>query len=102
MIKHVILWTLHPELKGDERTAVIDNIRQRLEGLKGQIPGLLDIRVYGGATALESSNADVMLDSTFSNIQALQDYATHPLHVHVADTFVRPFVSQRSCLDFNT
>ncbi len=100
MVKHIILWALKPELQGEERLQVIENMRRELESLQGQVPGLLDIRVYGGASALPTGNADVMLDSTLADAQALADYARHPAHVHVADTFVRPFTLVRTCLDF--
>ncbi len=49
---------------------------------------------------LTSSNADVMLYSVFENEQALKDYAVHPDHVFVADTFVRPYTELRMCMDF--
>ena len=49
---------------------------------------------------LASSNADLMLDSSFVSEAALKGYAVHPEHVFVADTFVRPFTATRSCLDF--
>ena len=50
---------------------------------------------YGGA-----SNADLMLDSTFENEDALKAYAVHPDHVAVADSKVRPYTKIRSCLDY--
>ncbi|MDE6892531.1 MAG: Dabb family protein, partial [Lachnospiraceae bacterium] len=46
------------------------------------------------------SNADVMLDSAFESEEALRGYATHPAHVKVADTKVRPYTEIRLCLDF--
>ena len=73
-------------------------IKAGLEGLKGRIPGLLDIRVR--TAGLASSNADVMLDSSFADAASLKGYATHPEHVQVADTKVRPFTKTRLCLDF--
>ena len=42
----------------------------------------------------------VMLDSTLETEEALKAYAKHPAHVAVADTKVRPYTVQRSCLDF--
>ncbi len=100
MVKHIILWTLKPELQGEERLRVIEDMRQELERLQGVVPGLMDIHVYGGTSALPTSNADVMLDSTLTNAQALADYAQHPAHVKVADTYVRPFTQTRTCLDY--
>jgi hypothetical protein len=41
-----------------------------------------------------------MLDSTFESEEALKGYAVHPLHVEVADTYVRPYTKNRSCIDF--
>ena len=73
-------------------------IKEGLEGLKGQIPGLVDIKVY--TNGLSSSNTDLMLDSTFENEEALKNYATHPAHLAVADNKVRPFTASRNCLDF--
>ena len=73
-------------------------IKEGLEGLAGQIPGLTDIKVR--IDCLSSSNVDVMLDSTFVDEEALHNYSTNPQHVAVADTKVRPYTAIRSCMDF--
>lgn len=98
MIKHVILWQLKEEVQGEEKKAVMAGIKSGLEGLAGQIPGLLDIKVQ--TECMASSNADVMLDSTFVDEAALKTYASHPAHVNVADTKVRPYTKTRVCMDF--
>lgn len=98
MTKHIILWTLKEELSADEKVAVKAGIKEGLEGLAGQIPGLVDIHVQ--TNCLPSSNADLMLDSTFTDEAALKAYAVHPAHVAVADGKVRPYTKLRSCLDF--
>ena len=99
MVKHIILWTLNPELSAQENETVKQGIKEGLESLKGVVPGLLDITV-NISRRLPSSNCDVMLDSTFDNAEALASYAKHPPHVEVADSKVRPFTAQRTCLDF--
>jgi len=99
MVKHIILWTLRPELSVAEKRERALAIKQGLEGLKGQVPGLVDIHVQIDGR-LETSNADIMLDSTLDSFDALKAYAVHPAHVNVADTLVRPFTAVRSCLDF--
>jgi hypothetical protein len=98
MVKHIILWTLK-EMSEDERNRVKADIKAGLEGLAGQIPGLLDIKVVTEGR-IETSNADLMLDSSFESFDALKNYAVHPAHVKVADEKVRPFTASRSCLDF--
>ena len=98
MVKHIILWTLKDTLSDEEKIAVKKGIKEGLEGLKGKIPGLLEIHVE--TEGLASSNADLMLDSSFEDEAALKAYAVHPEHVAVADGKVRPYTAVRSCLDF--
>lgn len=98
MIKHVIIWTLKDEFSAEEKENIKLGIKTGLEGLAGKIPGLVDIKV--NINGLASSNADVMLDSTFEDEASLKNYATHPEHVKVADGNVRPYTAIRSCLDF--
>ena len=99
MVKHIILWTLNPELSEEEKENVKAGIKEGLEGLVGKVPGLLEVKVIISGR-LASSNADVMLDSTLESEEALKGYAKHPEHVAVANTKVRPYTVQRSCLDF--
>ncbi|MBE7013414.1 MAG: Dabb family protein [Ruminococcaceae bacterium] len=99
MVKHIILWTLKDEFPAEEKHTIMKGIKEGLEGLKGKIPGLTDIEVrFDGR--LPSSNADIMLDSTFESAEALKGYSSHPEHVLVANTKVRPFTASRACLDF--
>ena len=99
MVKHIILWRLREDLTPEEKERVKQDIKVGLEGLAGRIPGLLDIKVNVDGR-LDSSNADVMLDSTFTDEASLKAYAVHPEHVAVADGKVRPYTSLRTCLDF--
>lgn len=98
MVKHIILWTLKDTLTDEEKKAVKQGIKNGLEGLEGKIPGLLEIHVQ--TEGLASSNVDLMLDSSFEDEKALENYAVHPSHVEVADTKVRPYTAARNCLDF--
>jgi hypothetical protein len=98
MVKHIILWQLKDELSAEEKVAVKAGIKEGLEGLLGKVPGLTEIKVY--TEGLASSNADVMLDSTLVDEEALKGYAVHPEHVAVADGKVRPYTKTRVCLDF--
>ena len=88
MVKHIILWTLNPELSEEEKKQVKAGIKAGLEGLMGKVPGLIDVKVI----------IDGRLAS--SNEEALKGYAVHPEHVAVANGKVRPYTVQRSCLDF--
>ncbi len=98
MVKHIILWKIKDEYSKEQISEIKHGIKEGLEGLAGKIPGLIDIKVY--TEGLESSNVDVMLDSSFENEDALKTYASHPAHVAVADGKVRPFTASRSCMDY--
>ena len=98
MVKHVILWQLKDELTAEEKVTIKKEMKESLEGLVGKIPGLLEMKIQ--TEGLVSSNAEVMLDSSFEDEAALKGYATHPEHVAVADGKVRPFTKARLCLDF--
>ena len=98
MVKHIILWQLKDEYASEEKAQIAAEIKEVLEGLKGKIPGLLDIHVQ--VDKLASSNADVMLDSSFESEEALKGYAVHEEHVKVADTKVRPHTKSRVCIDY--
>ncbi len=98
MVKHIILWQLKDEFSVEEKAKIKEEIKAGLEALVGKIPGLIDVKVQ--IEGLASSNADLMLDSSFDNEAALKLYATHPEHVAVADGKVRPYTKTRVCLDF--
>ena len=88
MVKHVILWKLKEELTAEEKENVKVGIKEGLEDIKVNINGLA------------TSTVDVMLDTTFTDADALKAYSTNPLHVAIADGKVRPYTAVRSCLDY--
>ena len=98
MVKHVILWKLKDSYSGAEIEQIKSGIKEGLEGLMGQIPGLINIRV--NTAPLASSNCDLMLDSSFESEEALKGYSVHPAHVEVANTKVRPYTASRVCMDY--
>lgn len=98
MVRHLILWKLKESLSVDEKERILQNMKEQLEALVGNIPGLIRLQIV--IHKLESSNADVMLDSVFESEEALKGYQGHPEHVKVADTYVRPYTEVRMCMDY--
>lgn len=98
MVKHIILWQLKDELTAEQKAALKAEIKAKLEALAGQIDGLLSIHVC--TEPLPSSNADLMLDTSFTDYDALKGYAVAPVHVAIAKGIVAPNVKQRVCMDF--
>lgn len=98
MVKHVILWKLKSELSEAQKAEVKAGMKANLEALVGVVPGLVSLTIH--TEALASSNADVMLDSVLESEEALKGYQSHPAHVEVANTKVRPYAEVRLCMDY--
>ena len=98
MVKHIILWQLKDELSAAEKAEIKANIKTGLEGLAARSSSVLEVHV--NINGLPSSNADLMLDTTFESAEALKGYSKHPAHVAVADSKVRPYYKSRVCLDY--
>ena len=94
MIKHIILWNFQ-EGKGSEEDKL--KIKNGLESLKNKIPGIAEIEVI--TKPIAGRNAEIMLNSTFESIEALNNYQVHEEHVKVA-TFVRSVTCNRMCMDY--
>ena len=77
MVKHIILWKIKDEYSESEKESIKKNIKLNLEGLKGKISGLIDIKV--NICGLKSSNVDLMLDSSFDDEPSLNHYSVNPL-----------------------
>lgn len=97
MIKHIIIWDFKEGFSAAENRSNAEKIKAGLEGLKGRIDGLIDIRVI--MDTLPSSTGGFMLDSTFVDEDALKGYQVHPEHLKVAD-FVHTATQNRKCIDF--
>lgn len=98
MVKHIIIWKLK-ETVADKATTM-QHIKNALEGLVGKIEGLEKMQIH--IDKLPSSSGDFMMDSAFSDNEALQFYQRHPLHQEIANTLVRPNVDVRLSFDFES
>ncbi len=96
MVKHMIVWKLKDEIEDKSKKAL--EIKTALEGLLGKIDGLTKMEII--INKLPSSSGDIMMDSEFTDNDALMSYQKNPLHVEIANGIVRPAVSERLSLDY--
>lgn len=82
MIRHVVIWTFTPEDPVD-RDRLAAEIETRLLALPDVIPEIRTMTLHRDAAGFDL-NADLMLDSTFDDLEALQRYIAHPQHREVA------------------
>lgn len=98
MVHHTVMWKFKPEIEEERKPELKKAMKENLEGLVGKVPGLLTVEFV--EEPLSSSTHDVALVTTLEKAEDISVYATHPAHVAVADTYVRPFVTERACLDY--
>ena len=72
--------------------------REPLKSLVGKVPGLLTVDFV--EAPLASSTHDMALVTTLEKAEDVAVYAKHPEHVKVADTYVRPYTTERAALDY--
>jgi heme-degrading monooxygenase HmoA len=81
MIKHIVMWNMAGDTTEDRREAA-EFLRNRFEGLRGEVPGLLHLEVGLDHSRVDYA-CDVVLYTEFENQEALDAYATHPAHLRV-------------------
>jgi hypothetical protein len=98
MIRHIVMWRLQEQAHGNDRATNARLIREKLEALRGRIPGLLAIEVGTDFSATEQS-ADLVLTTTHESRAALDAYQTHTEHQAVVP-FIRAACCERRVVDY--
>jgi quinol monooxygenase YgiN len=98
MVKHIVSWKFKPELSEEKRAQVAEEFAGRLQAVKEAAWGVLDVKVI--SPPLSTSTVDVVLDSTFESVEALAAYQVHPDHVAAGAACVKPYMTDRTCCDY--
>lgn len=98
MVHHIVMWKFKPEISEEQKPKLKADMKENLSALVGKVPGLLTVEFV--EEPLSSSTHDIALVTTLEKAEDISVYAKHPAHVAAADTYVRPFVTERACLDY--
>ncbi len=98
MVRHIVSWSFADGFTESENQKNAEVMKQELENLKNLIDGIESIEVL--IHPLDTSDADVLLDSSFVSEEALKAYTIHPEHVRVGTNYVKPVMKNRKCVDF--
>lgn len=98
MVHHIVMWKFKPEIKEEQKPALKQAMKGNLTALVGKVPGLVSLEFID--SPISSSTHDIALVSTLEKKEDIAVYGSHPAHVEVADTYVRPYVTERACLDY--
>ena len=91
MVHHIVMWKFKPEIAEEQKPELKRAMKENLEGL---------LTAEFVEEPLPSSTHDMALVTTLEKAEDVAVYGSHPAHVAVADTYVRPFVTERACLDY--
>ncbi len=98
MVHHIVMWKFKEEIEEGKKAGLKRDMAENLKNLAGKVPGLLTAEFV--EEPIPSSTHDMALVTTFEKAEDIAVYAKHPEHVKVADTYVRPYVTERACLDY--
>ena len=98
MVNHIVMWNFKDEIEEAQKEEIKKEMEENLKSLVGKVPGLLTVEFV--SNPIDSSTHDIALVTTLEKAEDIAVYAKHPAHVHVADTYVRPYVKDRACLDY--
>jgi stress responsive alpha/beta barrel protein len=98
MIKHIVFWRLKNRENEQTREETARAIKQKIEGMRGKIPGLL--RIEGGVDFTRTADScDIALYAELESREALAGYHVHPVHEEFK-SFIGPRPSERYLIDY--
>lgn len=97
MVTHIVLWNLKETMSEEEKKTAGQKMKEILEPLKDQIPGVISLSVV--TDKLPGSSKDVALIGQYESEEALDGYAVHPLHLE-AKKYIKSVTSSRECFDY--
>ena len=95
MIRHVVVFTWSPGADAEQRRTSIEALRR----LRQEVGGMSQLVVAEDA-GLSDGNADTVLIADFPDVEAFYRYAQDPVHLAVLAEHVRPWLAQRSAVQY--
>ncbi len=98
MIKHIVMWRLHDQAEGADKSENAARLREMLRKLPERIP---EIRRFEVGLNIDESEAaaDVVLYSEFESLETLRRYQQHPEHQKVVQ-FLKKIRSEKRVADY--
>jgi len=96
MVKHIVLWELKQEAKGEKLEDTINILNAKFKGLIGVIKGLGAIEV---GSNYNGGKFDIALYCEFSSKEAEKAYQAHSEHLKIKE-IVQSLVCDRASIDY--
>jgi hypothetical protein len=98
MIKHIVFFRFKDQAHGNTKAVNAQLFKEKLEALRGIVPGLLRLEV-GIDVSQSAMSADVAIYSEFDSRESLEAYIIHPAHQAVLP-FLAEARSERQVCDY--
>jgi hypothetical protein len=95
MIRHVVVFTWSTDADAERRKTSVEALRR----LRQEVGGMSQLLVAEDA-GLSDGNADTVLIADFPDVEAFYRYAQDPVHLAVIAEHVRPWLAQRSAIQY--
>lgn len=95
MLRHVVLLQFTEEAQADDIQAIIDG----LESLPAVIPEIASYSV-GTDLGMFEGNASFAIIGDFADEAAYHVYADNPVHLQVISDKIKPFIAQRTAVQY--
>lgn len=100
MVRHIVMWSLKDEYSDEARQKILVEAKAGLESLKERISGIVDLRVV--TAGLNGSNVDILMECTFADKISYERYKINHHHIDITTKKIRPFVTEKNCMDYET
>ena len=100
MLHHIVMWKIKDLGAEGGKAANIAQAKALLDACANLVPGIERFEVAAAQPGLEGT-CDLVLNSSFTDRDALAAYQTHPSHVALKP-FMRKVVLERQCMDPET
>jgi hypothetical protein len=98
MIRHIVMFKLKRMDSEENLTGIKNEIKDRLESLPGKVDVIRKMEV--GLNIVRSDRAyDLVLDSSFDNLEDLETYREHPAHQEVV-SYIANYKDKSAAVDF--
>lgn len=99
MIKHIVMFKLKEEANGKNAYENALEAKERLANFTQDIPSLKMLEVGINSKEASQTNYDITLVCDFEDIDGLNAYQVHPVHVEFGK-FITAVREERACIDY--
>ena len=99
MIKHICMFKMKEMANGKSGYENAVEAAKHLEGFMGKIPSLKKIEAKVNAKDAPQDNYELVLICDFDDINGLNEYQKHPVHVEFAK-ILGELRESRACIDY--